>query len=205
MRDELILSKDRRRNNSLRAANFVKGPTQVQFFTIQGDSDRGKGHFNFAPGAGAPSVMRFCCCIYNYLHINFRNGAGTLYLCYVLHYATVGHVHTNFPMGPISFFVRRGEGHSILLRPATIPESTCERGEESAASASHTHVPRGAGESSSCIAAATAGCGARGEGEARVSGEAASAREADGESLDGALHVRCYMARASLAGAASMG
>ncbi len=23
--------------------NFVKGPTQVQFFTIQGDSDREKG------------------------------------------------------------------------------------------------------------------------------------------------------------------
>ncbi len=35
-------------------------------------------------------------------HINFRNGAGILYICYVVHYDTVGHVHTNFPVGPNS-------------------------------------------------------------------------------------------------------
>ncbi len=36
-------------------------------------------------------------------HVNFRNGAGPFMLCYVLHYVTVGHVHTNFPMGPIFY------------------------------------------------------------------------------------------------------
>ncbi len=47
----------------------------------------GKGHLNFALGAGALSVMHFLLCTFcyalyvlsRYKHINFRNGAGILY------------------------------------------------------------------------------------------------------------------------------
>ncbi len=34
-------------------------------------------------------------------HINFQNGAGIIYFMILLFYAARGHVHTNFPVGPI--------------------------------------------------------------------------------------------------------